>query len=151
LLVIPAQAGIHAIDPKRRNFLPDSFLAWIPACAGMTSFVRARVKNALSAARISESAPSEGMHDLDTVARSKFVLAMPAARHDFPVHLDRDPALGQMLGLQERGDGGAVVGEGEGVAIEQDVHARIVAACGDARTRRASAMPQRSVYPCCGA
>nr|WP_295885185.1 hypothetical protein [uncultured Devosia sp.] len=38
LEVIPAQAGIHAVDAPQAG-CGDEMLTWIPACAGMTSRV----------------------------------------------------------------------------------------------------------------
>jgi outer membrane lipase/esterase len=82
------------------------------------------------------------VHDLDPVACLQLKLAMSAARHDLAIDLDRDPAFGQVLGLQQGGKGGAL-GQGQRFAVQQDVHACIVAAARRGRTR--SSMPQRTL------
>ena len=68
------------------------------------------------------STATKGMHDLDPVGRVQHVVHVPAARHDFAIDLDRDPAFGQSLFVQEIVQGGAFAGPA-GLAIQQDFHA----------------------------
>src|SRR3546814_599605 len=62
------------------------------------------------------------------------MLGVQAARNDFAVDLDRDAALRQVLGL-EQGRQGGLVGQRQGLPVEDDVHVRIVAACRGRCTR----------------
>jgi hypothetical protein len=72
------------------------------------------------------SAPTKGMHDFDHVAIGEQVFGMAAAGDDLAVHLHSDPALDQALGDQQVGEGGGGV-QGEELAVESDIHPRIVA------------------------
>ncbi len=72
------------------------------------------------------SAATERMHDLDDITIRKDAIGMTASRHDFAIHLDRHPALGQTLGSEQVGKG-ASSGEGEAFAVQSDIHPRIVA------------------------
>lgn len=66
------------------------------------------------------------MYDFNVIAVLQQMLRMPPARHDFAVDLDGDAALGQVVLLQQRGEG-AGFWKRQRVAIEHDVHAAIVA------------------------
>src|SRR5690606_37562919 len=68
----------------------------------------------------------------------------------FAVDLDGDAALGQVLRFEQGGQGG-VVGQGQRLPVELDVHAAIVAACRRARIRHAAVHLERAgvfVEPC---
>src|SRR5690606_25961368 len=67
------------------------------------------------------SAAAQGVDHFDPVARRQRMGGMAAARHDLPVDLDRDPAPGQALGLQQRCDGGSGR-EAPRLSVEHDVH-----------------------------
>jgi hypothetical protein len=67
-------------------------------------------------------AASQGVHDLDPVAGLQDLRAVPSARHDFAVQLDRDPASGQSLFPQQFGQGGALA-RAAGLPVQQDFHA----------------------------
>ena len=72
------------------------------------------------------SPAAQRLHDLDDVAFRQLMLAVVAAGHDPTIHFYRYPAIGQALGDEQVGDG-AVGGEGEGGAVQSDIHERIVA------------------------
>ena len=67
------------------------------------------------------SAAAEGVDDLDHVAVGEDVLGVTAAGDDLAVDLHRDPASGESLRGQQIGQG-AGGGEGEGGAVEPDIH-----------------------------
>lgn len=58
------------------------------------------------------------MDDLDPVVISQRMLRMPAAGDDLAVHFDRDPALGQTLGIKQGSDGGTRV-ERAGFTVQE--------------------------------
>ena len=66
------------------------------------------------------------MHDLDHIAIREDAIGMTASGHDFAIHLDRHPALGQTLGGEQIGKGTSN-GEGERFAVQSDIHPWIVA------------------------
>src|SRR5690606_19158447 len=88
------------------------------------------------------SPPSQRVHDLDPVAGGEHALGVLAARDDLAVDLDGDAALGQVLVLEQGGQGG-LVGQRQGLPVEDDVHARIVAARRGGCTRDAAAHLER--------
>ena len=77
------------------------------------------------------SAATQGMHDFDPVGRKQHMFGASSARHDLAIDLDRDPAFGQSLFVQELVEGGAFAGPA-GLAIQQDFHADSVAPCASA-------------------
>ena len=66
------------------------------------------------------------MHDLHLVAIVQPVLGVATARDDLAIDLHRHPALGEVFGLEQCGDGG-VGFDVAGFAVELDLHAAIVA------------------------
>jgi hypothetical protein len=71
---------------------------------------------------------TERVHDLDAIAFVQPAFSVPAARHDFPVHLDRDAAFAQASACSNsvRSQGWRATG----FAIQDNVHVRIVLARG---------------------
>jgi hypothetical protein len=88
------------------------------------------------ASRWRGSAAAECVHDLHAVAGFQDLLAMPAARNDLAIDLDRHPASGQAGFLQQRKDRGARFGAAGG-SVQMDLHPPIVA--------HRAAVSQRSV------
>lgn len=68
---------------------------------------------------------AQRVHDLDPVSRLKTPRSVQASRHDFAVHFDRYPALGQAFGL-EQVDQSAAGLEDFSLAVQLDFHMLIL-------------------------
>lgn len=81
------------------------------------------------------------MDDFDAIAFGEGMLGVAPARDDVAVDFDRDAAVGEAFALEQlqHGQGGVERAE---LAVEQDVHAGIVARC--------RAVPKRSRCRLCG-
>lgn len=86
---------------------------------------RSGVRNRAAMPSKRPSPTPQRLHDLHHIPLRQQVLGVAAAGDDLAVDLDRDAAGGEALGGEEVGEG-AGGGEGEGGAVESDVHGRIV-------------------------
>src|SRR3990172_6314552 len=90
------------------------------------SFVVVRIVSAVTAMRTSIST-SDRKHDFDSIIVLQLKIAMLAARHDFPVDLDRNPPLGEPHLLQQgRNSHGG--GQGFFLSVQNDFH-KIMSGC----------------------
>lgn len=70
------------------------------------------------------------MHDFHHIAFGERMFGMTAARDDLAIDLHRDPAFGQPLMGQELDDGRSRLRQSERLAVESNLHRRIVALSG---------------------
>ena len=90
--------------------------------AGTGRIVLRRQHIGADAARLSAA---QCVHDLDPVARLETLRRVLAARHDFAIHFDRHPALGQAFGLKQVEQGAAGL-EDFSLAVQLDFHGPIL-------------------------
>ena len=74
------------------------------------------------------SAAADRPDDFDPVAVAEPMAVVPAARHDFPIDLDRDAAIGE-AGAEQQSGYRLRLGEFASLAIEGDLHSQILARC----------------------
>jgi hypothetical protein len=92
--------------------------------------VRAATRVAIHSSQyrcVNRSAAADRVHDFDTVAVAQDVRGLRTARHDFAIDLDSDAPLRMARLFEQLGEREARV-DSVRLAVEEDVHARIVVA-----------------------